>query len=249
MATVDRKGAIVTGASQGIGAGLVEAYRRRNYAVVANSRTITTSDDPGVLTIAGDIADPATAEQLVTGAVQRFGRVDTLINNAGVFIAKPFTQYTAADYAFITAVNLTGFFHITQRVIAQLLAQGDGGNVVNVTTTLVEHANLAVPSALTSLTKGGLAAVTKSLAIEHARNGIRVNAISPGVIDTPMHADDAHAVFAGMHPLGRMGARSPTSSRECSTWKPRHLSPVSSSTLTADKARATNTIVLPLDSR
>jgi NAD(P)-dependent dehydrogenase (short-subunit alcohol dehydrogenase family) len=111
--------------------------------------------------------------------------VDTLINNAGVFIAKPFTQYTAADYAFITAVNLTGFFHITQRVIAQLLAQGDGGNVVNVTTTLVEHANLAVPSALTSLTKGGLAAVTKSLAIEHARNGIRVNAISPASSTPP----------------------------------------------------------------
>jgi NAD(P)-dependent dehydrogenase (short-subunit alcohol dehydrogenase family) len=116
MATTGRKVAIVTGASQGIGAGLVEAYRRRDYAVVANSRTITGS---GVLTIAGDIADPAIAEQLVTGAVERFGRVDTLINNAGVFIAKPFTQYTAADYALITAVNLTGFFHITQRVIAQ----------------------------------------------------------------------------------------------------------------------------------
>jgi NAD(P)-dependent dehydrogenase (short-subunit alcohol dehydrogenase family) len=205
MGTTDRKVAIITGASQGIGAGLVEAYRRRDYAVVANSRTISTAEDPGVLAIAGDIADPVTAEQLVTGAVEWFGRVDTLINNAGVFIAKPFTQYTAADYALITAVNLTGFFHITQRVIAQLIAQGDGGNVVNVTTTLVEHANLAVPSALASLTKGGLAAVTKSLAIEHAPNRIRVNAISPGVIDTPMHADDAHAVFADMHPLGRMG--------------------------------------------
>jgi NAD(P)-dependent dehydrogenase (short-subunit alcohol dehydrogenase family) len=108
--------------------------------VVANSRTITTSDDPGVLTIAGDIADPATAEQLVTGAVEQFGRVDSLVNNARIFIAKPFTHYTAADYALITAVNLTGFFHIMQRVIAQLIAQGDGENVVNVTTTLVEHA-------------------------------------------------------------------------------------------------------------
>src|SRR5271169_860245 len=124
MGTTDRRVPIVTGASQGIGAGLVEAYRRRDYAVVANSRTITGSDDPGVLTIAGDIADPATAEQLVTGAVERFGRVDTLINNAEVFIAKPLTHYTATDYALITAVNLTGFFHITQRVIAQMLAQG-----------------------------------------------------------------------------------------------------------------------------
>jgi NAD(P)-dependent dehydrogenase (short-subunit alcohol dehydrogenase family) len=205
METTKRKVAIITGASQGIGAGLVEAYRRRDYAVVANSRMITTSHDPGVLTIAGDIADPATAEQLVTGAFERFGRVDTLINNAGVFIAKPFTQYTAADYALITAVNLTGFFHVTQRVIAQLLAQGDGGHVVNVTTTLVEQANLAVPSALASITKGGVAAVTKSLAIEYAPNRIRVNAISPGVIDTPMIPDDGHAVFAGMHPLGRIG--------------------------------------------
>ena len=203
IGTTDRKVAIVTVASQGIGAGLVEAHRRRNYAVVANSRTITTSDDPGVLAIAGDIADPAIAEQLVTGAVERFGRVDTLINNAGVFIANPFTQYTVADYALITAVNLTGFFHITQRVIAQLLAQGDDGNVVNVTTTLVESREPR--RSVCADTKGGLAAVTKSLAIEHARNGIRVNAISPGVVDPPMHADDAHAVFAGMHPLGRMG--------------------------------------------
>ena len=205
MGTVDHKVAIITGASQGIGAGLVDAYRRRNYAVVANSRTIAASDDAGVLTIAGDIADPETAEHIVVEAVGRFGRVDTLINNAGVFIAKPFTEYTAQDYALYTAVNLTGFFHTTQRVIAQMLAQNDGGHIVNVTTTLVEYADVNVPSALASLTKGGLAAVTKSLAIEYARNGIRVNAISPGVIDTPMHTADTHAVFAGMHPLGRMG--------------------------------------------
>ena len=173
--------------------------------MVANSRTIAASDDAGVLTIAGDIADPETAEHIVVKAVGRFGRVDTLINNAGVFIAKPFTEYTAQDYALYTAVNLTGFFHTTQRVIAQMLAQNDGGHIVNVTTTLVEYADVNVPSALASLTKGGLAAVTKSLAIEYARNGIRVNAISPGVIDTPMDTADTHAVFAGMHPLARMG--------------------------------------------
>jgi NAD(P)-dependent dehydrogenase (short-subunit alcohol dehydrogenase family) len=197
--------AIITGASQGIGAALVGAYRKLNYSVVANSRTMTAADDPGVAAVAGDIADPATAKSLVTTAVERFGRVDTLINNAGVFVAKPFTEYTAADYRHVTAVNLTGFFHITQRVIAQMLSQGDGGHVVNVTTTLVEHADARVPCALASLTKGGLAAVTKSLAIEHAHSGIRVNAISPGVIDTPMHANNDHAALAGLHPLGRLG--------------------------------------------
>lgn len=196
---------IITGASQGIGAALVDAYRKLNYSVVANSRTITAADDPDVAAVAGDIADPATAQCLVATAIERFGRVDTLINNAGVFVAKPFTEYTQADYRHVTAVNLTGFFHITQRVIAQMLSQGDGGHVVNVTTTLVEHADARIPSALASLTKGGLAAVTKSLGTEHARNGIRVNAISPGVIDTPMHADADHAALAAFHPLGRLG--------------------------------------------
>jgi NAD(P)-dependent dehydrogenase (short-subunit alcohol dehydrogenase family) len=203
--TLDQKVAIITGASAGIGAALVDAYRKRGYAVVANSRTITATDDPGVAAVAGDIADPATAERVVTTAVDQFGRVDTLINNAGVFLAKPFTEYTAADYALVTGVNVTGFFHVTQRAIAQMLAQGGGGHVVNMTTTLVEQANAAIPSALASLTKGGLSAVTKSLAIEYAHNGIRVNAISPGVIDTPMHADGDHAALASLHPLGRMG--------------------------------------------
>ena len=197
---------IITGASQGIGAALVDAYRKLNYSVVANSRTITAADDPGVAAVAGDIADPATAERLVATAVERFGGVNSLINNAGVFVAKPFTEYTEADYEHVTAVNLTGFFHITQRVIAQMLSQGEGGHVVNVTTTLVEHADARIPSALASLTKGGLAAATKSLATEYARNGIRVNAISPGVIDTPMHTNADHAVLAGLHPLGRLGA-------------------------------------------
>jgi NAD(P)-dependent dehydrogenase (short-subunit alcohol dehydrogenase family) len=197
--------AIITGASQGIGAALVDAYRKRNYAVVANSRTITPANDSGVVAVAGDVADPATAEQLVTTAVGRFGRVDTLINNAGVFISKPFTDYTPADYAYVTAVNLTGFFHLTQRAIAQMLAQGGGGHVVNVTTTLVEYADAKVPSVLASLTKGGVAAATKSLALEYAHNGIRVNAVSPGTIDTPMHANGDRAALARLHPLGRLG--------------------------------------------
>jgi NAD(P)-dependent dehydrogenase (short-subunit alcohol dehydrogenase family) len=205
MNDVQQKVAIVTGASQGIGAGLVAAFRQHGYAVVANSRSIADSRDPELLAIAGDITDPGTAKRIVTAAVERFGRVDTLINNAGVFIAKPFTAYTAQDYALATSVNVSGFFLLTQRVIAQMLDQGDGGHVVNVTTTLVEHADVNVPSALASLTKGGLAAVTKSLAIEYARNRIRVNAVSPGVVDTPMHAEDSHAALAAMHPQGRLG--------------------------------------------
>ena len=204
--TPNQKVAIITGASQGIGAALVDAYRGLNYAVVANSRSIAPTDDPGVAAVAGDIAEPATADRIVTTAVERFGRVDTLINNAGVFVPKPFTEYTVADYEFVTAVNLTGFFHITQRAIARMLAQGDGGHVVNVTTALVEQPNSQVPAGLAALTKGGLAAVTKSLAIEYAHNGIRVNAISPGNISTPMHADDDSAALAAMHPLGRMGS-------------------------------------------
>ena len=204
--TADQKVAIITGASQGMGAALVDAYRGLNYAVVANSRSIAPTDDPGVATVAGDIAEPATADRIVTTAVERFGRVDTLINNAGVFVPKPFTEYTVADYEFVTAVNLTGFFHITQRAIVRMLAQGDGGHVVNVTTALVEQPNSKVPAGLAALTKGGLAAVTKSLAIEYAHNGIRVNAISPGNISTPMHADDDSAALAAMHPLGRMGS-------------------------------------------
>ena len=204
--TPSQKVAIITGASQGFGAALVDAYRGLDYAVVANSRSITPSADPDVATIAGDIAESATADRIVTTAVERFGRVDTLINNAGVFVSKPFTEYTVADYEFVTAVNLTGFFHITQRVIARMLAQGDGGHVVNVTTTLVEQASSKVPAGLAALTKGGLAAVTRSLAIEYARSGIRVNAVSPGIIATPMHADDDAEALAAMHPLGRMGS-------------------------------------------
>jgi NAD(P)-dependent dehydrogenase (short-subunit alcohol dehydrogenase family) len=201
------KVAIITGASRGIGAGLVEAYRKHGFRVIANSRTIADSPHPEVLTVAGDIGDPSTAERLVVEAVVRFGRIDTLINNAGVFLAKPFIDYTPEDYVLITSVNALGFFHVTQRVIAEMLAQDCGGHVINITTTLAEQGQAAVPSALTALTKGGLAAVTRSLAVEYAAHGIRVNAISPGVIDTPLHVGvDASAAYAEMHPQNRIGA-------------------------------------------
>jgi len=199
-----RKVAIITGGSQGIGAGLVSAFRGIGYAVVANSRSIEASEDADVLTVAGDISDPAVAQKVVDTALENFGRIDTLVNNAGVFVAKPFTEYTQEDYDNVLQVNLGGFFHITQKAIAQMVGQGEG-HVVNVTTTLVEYANSNVPSALASLTKGGLSSVTKSLAIEYAGRGIRVNAVSPGIIETPMHSEETHDALAGLHPIGRIG--------------------------------------------
>ncbi|MFF4250033.1 SDR family NAD(P)-dependent oxidoreductase [Streptomyces sp. NPDC001663] len=202
--TPSQKVAVVTGASQGIGAALVEGYRKLGYAVVATSRTIAPVDDADVLTVQGDIADPATAERVIAAAVERFGRIDTLVNNAGIFVAKPFTEYTGEDYAAVTGINVAGFFHITQLAVPHLLAQG-GGHIVNVTTSLVDNADSNVPSVLASLTKGGLQSATKSLAIEYATRGIRVNAVSPGTIKTPMHAEETHEFLAALHPVGRMG--------------------------------------------
>jgi NAD(P)-dependent dehydrogenase (short-subunit alcohol dehydrogenase family) len=199
-----RRVAIVTGASQGIGAGLTAAFRRAGYAVVGTSRSMRPSQDADLLTVQGDIAEPETAERVVERALDRFGRIDSLINNAGIFIGKPFTDYTLEDYAAATAVNLAGFFHITQRAIRQMVAQ-ESGHIVNITTSLVDHADSERPSALASLTKGGLAAVTRSLAIEYASRGVRVNAVALGVIETPMHDPASYAGLADTHPLGRLG--------------------------------------------
>lgn len=195
---------VITGASQGIGAGLVQGFRERGYRVVANSRSIKQSDDPQILNIAGDIADPAVAERVVKQAIERFGRIDTLINNAGIFISKPFTDYTAADFASALSVNLAGFFYISQHAAKQMLNQGSG-HIVNVTTSLVDQPIAGVPAAMASLTKGGLDAVTRGLAIEYADKGIRVNAVSPGIIKTPMHTENTHAVLAKLHPMQRLG--------------------------------------------
>src|SRR6202046_592428 len=201
---IAQKVVIITGASQGIGAGLVEAYRDREYGVVATARSIRPTKDNQILAVPGDITDRKTAERAISEGMARFGRIDTLINNAGIFIAKPFTDYTQADYAAILGVNLTVFFHITQLAIVEMEKQRSG-HVVQITTSLVEHANSHVPSVLASLTKGGLSAATKSLAIEYAKVGIRVNAVAPGVIKTPMHPVETHAQLAKLHPLGRMG--------------------------------------------
>lgn len=199
-----RKVVAITGASQGIGAGLVQAFRDRGYAVVANSRSIKPSNDPDVLAIAGDISDRDVAQRVIAQAVAKFGRIDTLVNNAGIFTAKPFTQFTPEEYAANISTNVDGFFHITQAAIAEMEKQGSG-HVVSITTSLTDHAIDGVPSVLASLTKGGLNAATKSLAIEYAKRGVRVNAVSPGVIKTPMHAPETHEWLAALHPVARMG--------------------------------------------
>ena len=200
----EQKVVVITGASQGIGAELVKGYRDRNYRVVANSRSIKPSSDPDVLAIPGDIADPKTAQHVVSQALERFGRIDSLVNNAGVFVAKPFVDYTDDDFASVLALNLGGFFRLTKLVAAEMLKQGSG-HIVQITTSLVDHANSSIPSVLASLTKGGLNAATRSLAIEYASKGIRVNAVSPGIIKTPMHPAATHEFLAAQHPVGRMG--------------------------------------------
>jgi NAD(P)-dependent dehydrogenase (short-subunit alcohol dehydrogenase family) len=203
----EQKVAIVTGGSQGIGAGLVDGYRQRGWAVVANSLGIKPSKDPDILTVEGDVSEQATADQIISRALDRFGRIDTLINNAGVFVSKPFTDYTAADYAQVIGVNLTGFFWLTQRAIGQMLKQ-HGGHVVNISASIADHTDSVEPTALTALTKGGLAAVTKSLAVEYATRGIRVNAVAPGIIQTPLHPDESYtpeALAGKLPPIGHVG--------------------------------------------
>jgi len=204
MSTTTRV-AIVTGASQGIGEALVAGYRKLGYAVVANSRSISESDDPMVVAVAGDIAESGVGQRLVDAAVEHFGRVDTVVNNAGIFIAKPFTEYTDADYDAVTGVNSRGFFELTRAAIRTMESQGDGGHVVTISTSLVDHANSQVPSALASLTKGGLNAATKALAIEYGTRGIRANAVALGTIRTPMHAPETHEFLSALHPVGHMG--------------------------------------------
>jgi len=203
----ERKVAVITGASQGIGASLMEGFRQIGYGVVANSRAIGKADivrDSATLIVDGDIASPETADRIVGAAIERFGRIDTLVNNAGLFIAKPFLECSEADFAAMVAVNLTGFFHMSQKAIPWMLRAG-AGHVVNITATIAEQPMAALPTALATLTKAGLNAVTRALAIEYAGRSIRVNAVSPGVINTPMHPPQLHDFLAGLAPMGRMG--------------------------------------------
>jgi NAD(P)-dependent dehydrogenase (short-subunit alcohol dehydrogenase family) len=200
--------AIITGASRGIGAGLVEAFLRRGYNVVANSRNITNENPfPSAANVAlvdGDIGDPGTAAKIVNTAVSRFGRIDVLINNAGVFIAKPFTEYTTEDFNKLVSTTLGGFLYVSQLSAKQMLRQ-KSGSIINVSTSLVDQPITGVGAALQIMAKGALNAVTRALAIEYAKEGIRVNTIAPGVIDTPMHKPEAHAFLKGLQPVGRIG--------------------------------------------
>lgn len=204
MTTTERV-ALITGASQGIGAALVAGYRKLGYAVAATSRTIGESDDPMVLNVAADIAVPGAGRRVVEAVVERFGRLDTVVNNAGIFIPKAFVDYTDEEYDAITGVNLRGFFDVSRAALAAMLERGEGGHVVNISTTLVEHANSQVPSVLASLTKGGLTAATKALAIEYADRGIRSNAVALGIIKTPMHDPSTYDALAALHPVKRVG--------------------------------------------
>ena len=200
----ERRVAIVTGGSRGIGAGIVAGYRDLGWSVVATARTIAPSDDPDLVTIAGDISSPPTAARILDEALARFGHVDTLVNNAGAFVAKPFTEYTAQDYATVVGANLQGFFALTQLAVAHLLGRGRG-HIVNMTSTLAEYADSSSPAVLGALTKGGLASATRALAIECAASGVRVNAVSPGVIQTPEHPPEGYVGPAAATPLGRVG--------------------------------------------
>ena len=201
--TEERRVAIVTGASQGIGAGLVRAYRERGYRVLATARSIGASQDPDVVTIKGDIRLRTTAQSIVNTARRQFGRIDTLVNNAGVYVSKPFTEYTEEDFELVTGVNVAGFFHLTQAVVAEMIARRSG-HVVNITAALSDQPRASVPAALVSLTKGGLSAVTRGLAIELARHDVRVNAVAPGVVKTPLHPPESYKSSAERTPLGRI---------------------------------------------
>ncbi len=194
------KVAIITGGSRGIGAGLVAGYREQGWAVVASAHTIRPSQDPDLLTVAGDIADPATAGQVIDGALERFGRIDTLVNNASVRLSRPFTDYTAADYTAVTRINLAGFFWVTQRAIGEMAVRY-GGHVVSVSASLADVADSGAPAALAALAKGALAGATRSLAIEYGSRGIRVNAVTPGIIDTPVRPAGIYTKPGGRLPL------------------------------------------------
>jgi len=201
-----QKTAIITGASQGIGAGLVQAYLERGYCVVANSRNITkTMPESATLALVdGHVGDPGTAARIADAAVARFGRIDALVNNAGIYTSKPFTDYTLDDLRSHVSVNIEGFLFVTQAAIKQMLSQRSGGSIVNITSSLVEHPIAGVNVAVPMITKGGLEAVTRSLAMEYAKQGIRVNAVAPGIVDTPMHLDDPKDFLRTLQPMGRI---------------------------------------------
>jgi NAD(P)-dependent dehydrogenase (short-subunit alcohol dehydrogenase family) len=203
-----QKTAIVTGASQGIGAGLVKAFLERGFNVVANSRNITKSSSflisPNLAPVDGDIGDPKAAAQIADAAVSRFGRIDVLVNNAGIFIPKPFTEYTTEDLNALVSITLAGFLYISQLAVKQMLQQ-KGGSIVNISTTLVDQPIAGVTAAVQTMVKGGLHSVSRALALEYAKDGIRVNTVAAGIINTAMHKPETHDFLKTLHPAGRIG--------------------------------------------
>src|SRR5437764_1241210 len=201
-----RKTAIVTGASQGIGAGIVKAFVERGFNVVATSRKMTQSTEVAasdrVALVDGDIGQPATAAKVVEAALSRFQSIDALVNNAGIFFTKPFTEYTTDDFQSLVSTNLEGFLYVSQLAVKQMLAQKTGGSIVTITAALACNPIRGVPASVPMLTKGGLETITRHLAMEYASDGIRVNAVAPGVVDTPLHKNDSPEALRSLNPMG-----------------------------------------------
>lgn len=197
---------IVTGASQGIGAGLVQAFLNRGYSVVANSRNITGSGvfrESGTLALVdGNIGESTVASKIVETAIKKFGSIEALVNNAGIFFAKPFTEFTGDDFEALSTVNVKGFLYVTQGAVKQMLTQKKGGSVVSITTSLAVNPIAGVSASVPMITKGGLEAITRSLASEYAKEHIRFNAVAPGIVDTPMHANDPKDFLKTLSPMG-----------------------------------------------
>ena len=206
--TTGQKTVIVTGASQGIGAAIANLFLERGYNVVGNSRKINQKNElrpsDRLALVEGDIGLVSTAEKIVGTAIQRFGSVDALVNNAGIFFAKPFTEYTVEDFRALSSTNLDGFIHTTQLAVKQMLAQKSGGSVVSITSSIVDHPLAALTASLPMITKGGIDAISRSLAMEYASHGIRVNVVAPGVVDTPLHKNNPKEFLRTLSPLGQI---------------------------------------------
>jgi NAD(P)-dependent dehydrogenase (short-subunit alcohol dehydrogenase family) len=203
-----KKAVIVTGGSQGIGAGVVIGFLDKGYNVVATSRDITKSSafkrDERLVLVDGDIGSSNTANTVAEVAVGKFGSIDALVNNAGVFFTKPFTEYTAEDFRKLSSTNLEGFLYLSQLAIKQMLKQKSGGSVVTITASLVDHPVAALTASVPMITKGGLAAISKSLALEYAKEGIRVNTVAPGIVDTPLTKGAPREFLNSLSPMGKI---------------------------------------------
>src|SRR6267154_5211984 len=204
---LNRKTVVVTGASQGIGAGIVKGFVERGFNVVANSRKVTQSTEvtasDHVALVDGHIGEPATAARIIETALSRFHSIDVLVNNAGIFFTKPFTDYTAEDFGSLVSTNLEGFLYVTQLAIKQMIAQKTGGSIVTITAALARNPIRGVTAAVPMITKGGLETITRHLAMEYANDGIRLNAVAPGVVDTPLHRQTPRDVMESLSPMGR----------------------------------------------